>query len=132
MHGRGVESSAVREEPSLEPIGFMAPRTRWRLSLARYRGSIRDRAGKARQNDGGRMRSSLLTAAVVAGGLIGSAWMPVSGQTLIVGNDQKPSFSPDGKVVMQAPGHDTLSILDTSQPAAPRIVATIPLDNTIV
>ena len=78
------------------------------------------------------MRSSLLTAAVVAGGLIGSAWMPVSGQTLIVGNDQKPSFSPDGKVVMQAPGHDTLSILDTSQPAAPRIVATIPLDNTIV
>jgi YVTN family beta-propeller protein len=78
------------------------------------------------------MRSTLLTAAVVVGGLIGSAWVPVSAQTLIVGNDQKPNFLPDGKVVMQAPGHDTLSIIDISQPAAPRIVSTIPLDNTIV
>jgi YVTN family beta-propeller protein len=78
------------------------------------------------------MRSLTLTAAVLAGGLIGSAWMPVSAQTMIVGNDQKPSFSADGKVVMQAPGHDSLSILDTSQSATPRIAATIPLDNTIV
>jgi len=53
-------------------------------------------------------------------------------QVMIIGNDQKPSFSPDGKVVMQAPGHDTLSVVDTSQPATPRIAATIPLDNTIV
>jgi DNA-binding beta-propeller fold protein YncE len=52
-------------------------------------------------------------------------------QLMIVGNDQKPKFA-DGKVVMQAPGHDTLSIIDTSKPAAPRIVATMPLDNTIV
>ncbi|HEV2097746.1 MAG TPA: hypothetical protein VGR45_02335 [Stellaceae bacterium] len=78
------------------------------------------------------MRWSVLTAATVAGGLIGSAWMPVYGQTMIVGNDAKPSVSADGKVVMQAPGHDTLSIIDTSQPATPRIAATIPLDNTIV
>jgi DNA-binding beta-propeller fold protein YncE len=52
-------------------------------------------------------------------------------QLLIVGNDEKPSFN-DGKVVMQAPGHDSLSIIDTAKPAAPRIVATIPLDNTII
>jgi DNA-binding beta-propeller fold protein YncE len=52
-------------------------------------------------------------------------------QLMIVGNDEKPSFS-DGKVVMQAPGHDTLSIIDMSKPASLRIVATIPLDNTIV
>ena len=78
------------------------------------------------------MCSSILTAAALAGGLIASAWTPVSGQTMIVGNDAKPSFSADGKVVMQAPGHDTLSIIDTSQPATPRIAATIPLDNTIV
>ena len=52
-------------------------------------------------------------------------------QVMIVGNDQKPKFD-DGKVVMQPSGHDTLSIIDMSKPASLRIVATIPLDNTIV
>jgi DNA-binding beta-propeller fold protein YncE len=52
-------------------------------------------------------------------------------QLMIIGNDQKPKFD-DGKVTIQAPGHDTLSIIDTSKPANLRIVATIPLDNTIV
>ena len=52
-------------------------------------------------------------------------------QVMIIGNDQKPKFD-DGKVVMQPPGKDTLSIVDITQAAAPKIVATIPLDNTIV
>ena len=52
-------------------------------------------------------------------------------QLMIVGNDQKPHFA-DGKVTMGEPGKDTLSILDVSKPATPRMVATIPLDNTIV
>jgi len=52
-------------------------------------------------------------------------------QLMIIGNDQKPKFD-DGKVVMQPAGHDTLSIVDMSKPAELRIVATIPLDNTIV
>jgi 6-phosphogluconolactonase (cycloisomerase 2 family) len=52
-------------------------------------------------------------------------------QLMIVGNDQKPQFD-NGKVTMGQPGKDTLSVLDISKPAAPRIVATIPLDNTIV
>jgi DNA-binding beta-propeller fold protein YncE len=69
-----------------------------------------------------------LTAAVtiVALGGIASAQ-----QLMIVGNDQKPQFD-NGKVTMGAPGKDTLSVIDISKPAAPRIVATIPLDNTIV
>ena len=50
---------------------------------------------------------------------------------MIVGNDAKPHFA-DGKVTLGAPGHDTLSVIDISKPADPRIVATIPLDNTIV
>ncbi len=37
----------------------------------------------------------------------------------------------NGKDVMQPPGHDTLSIIDMSKPADLRIVATIPIDNTI-
>lgn len=52
-------------------------------------------------------------------------------QLMIVGNDQKPHFA-DGKMTMGEPGKDTLSIIDVSKPATPRMVATIPLDNTIV
>jgi DNA-binding beta-propeller fold protein YncE len=52
-------------------------------------------------------------------------------QVMIVGNDQKPKFD-GGKVTMQPAGHDSLSIIDMSKPASLRIVATIPLDNTIV
>jgi len=52
-------------------------------------------------------------------------------QLMIVGNDQKPAFD-NGKVTMQPPGKDTLSIIDISKPANLRIVATIPMDNTII
>src|SRR5260370_9985506 len=53
-------------------------------------------------------------------------------QLMIVGNDEKITFGADGKPVPHEPGHDTLSVIDMSKPAAPRIVATIPLDNSIV
>ena len=52
-------------------------------------------------------------------------------QLMIVGNDEKITFA-DGKPVPHEGGHDTLSVIDISKPATPRIVATIPLDNTIV
>ncbi|MGH7092942.1 MAG: beta-propeller fold lactonase family protein, partial [Stellaceae bacterium] len=51
-------------------------------------------------------------------------------QLLIVGIDQKADIV-NGKNTIRAPGHDMLSILDISKPATPRIVASIPLDNTI-
>jgi DNA-binding beta-propeller fold protein YncE len=69
--------------------------------------------------------------AIAAASLVAALGTPAGAQLMIVGNDQKPKFD-DGKVTMQGPGHDTLSIIDTSKPATPRIVATIPLDNTIV
>ena len=75
------------------------------------------------------MRSSTLAgsamAALLALGGIAQA------QLMIIGNDAKPKFA-DGKVTMQEPGHDTLSVVDISKPASPRITATIPLDNTII
>jgi DNA-binding beta-propeller fold protein YncE len=52
-------------------------------------------------------------------------------QVIIVGNDEKVGFV-DGKATPQPAGNDTLSIIDVSKPANPRIVATIPLDNSIV
>jgi DNA-binding beta-propeller fold protein YncE len=57
----------------------------------------------------------------------GPAWA----QLMIIGNDQKPNIV-DGKSTTQAPGKDTLSVVDISKPATPRVVATIPLDNTII
>src|SRR5260370_8062122 len=53
-------------------------------------------------------------------------------QLMIVGNDEKITFGADGKAVPHEAGHDTLSVIDTSKPAALRIVATIPLDTSIV
>jgi DNA-binding beta-propeller fold protein YncE len=78
------------------------------------------------------MRSRFLTAAVLVGGLIGSAWIPVYGQILIVGNDEKNGVDQNLKPVIREPGHDTLSVIDISNPSAPRLTATIPLVNSVV
>src|SRR5204863_8261 len=52
-------------------------------------------------------------------------------QLMIVGNDEKLTIDDAGKSVPHEPGHDTLSIIDISKPDAPKIVASIPLMNTI-
>ena len=75
--------------------------------------------------------SRLAGCAVAAAAILAFAGIARAQQLMIVGNDQKPHFA-DGKVTMGEPGKDTLSILDISKPASPRIAATIPLDNTIV
>ncbi|HZT86717.1 MAG TPA: hypothetical protein VFA12_02030 [Stellaceae bacterium] len=53
-------------------------------------------------------------------------------QLMIVGNDEKPGWDQNGKPILNAPGHDNLTIIDMSKPDALKIVATIPLDNSIV
>lgn len=78
------------------------------------------------------MRSSIVTAAVVAGGLIGTALTPALGQTLIVGNDEKNGVDQNMKPILREPGHDTLSVIDISNAQAPRVAATIPLMNSVV
>jgi DNA-binding beta-propeller fold protein YncE len=50
---------------------------------------------------------------------------------MIVGNDEKLTIDDSGKSVPHEPGHDTVSIVDISKPDAPKIVASIPLMNTI-
>jgi DNA-binding beta-propeller fold protein YncE len=71
-----------------------------------------------------RLAGSAIAALLMLGGT-------AQAQLMIIGNDQKPKFD-DGKVVIQAPGHDTLSIVEMSKPESLKIVATIPLDNTII
>ena len=71
----------------------------------------------------------VLTALFLAGLCFGTA---ANGQLMIVGNDEKPGWDKDMKPVLNPQGHDTLSIIDVSKPATPKITATIPLDNSIV
>ncbi len=51
---------------------------------------------------------------------------------MIVGNDEKVWWDDDGKVVLSPSGKDTVLIVDLADPESPRIVATLPLKNSIV
>lgn len=53
-------------------------------------------------------------------------------ELMIVANDEKQVWDATGKVVLSAPGRDSLSIIDIgADPLAPRIIITLPLPNTI-
>lgn len=78
------------------------------------------------------MRVARLAAyAAAAAACIGPA-STAHAQLMIVGNDQKPGLDSEGKPTQAPPGKDTVSIIDMSKPATPRIVATIPVDNTVI
>ena len=69
--------------------------------------------------------------AAAAGALLVTADV-ARAQLLITGNDEKVRFDPStGKVVNQAPGRDTVSIIDIHDPIKPRILANLPLMNSI-
>jgi DNA-binding beta-propeller fold protein YncE len=51
---------------------------------------------------------------------------------MIVGNDEKTLWDDDGKPVLSAPGKDTVLIVDLADPENPKIVATLPLKNSVV
>jgi YVTN family beta-propeller protein len=80
------------------------------------------------------MRSFGLAGRIAAAAVLlaGIASPAARAQLMIIGNDQKPGWDKDAKPFLNPPGHDTLSIVDMSKPADLKIVATIPLDNTIV
>jgi DNA-binding beta-propeller fold protein YncE len=52
-------------------------------------------------------------------------------QYLIVGNDEKIIFK-DGKPVLSPPGKDTVSIIDIRDGSNPRIVANLPIENSVI
>src|SRR5215472_2173792 len=53
-------------------------------------------------------------------------------QLLITGNDEKVWIDETGKTVNQPPGKDTVSVIDIREPTKPRILANLPLMNTII
>jgi hypothetical protein len=78
------------------------------------------------------MRATLRLAALVPG--VGTLLLAggVRAQLLITGNDEKVSFDENtGKTITHPAGKDTVSIIDISDPAKPKIVVNLPLMNTI-
>ncbi len=62
----------------------------------------------------------------------GTGGAPGARQLMIVGNDEKAVFI-DGKNTPFAPGKDTVSVIDIgTNPLEPRIIANLPLMNTII
>src|ERR1700680_1679198 len=51
---------------------------------------------------------------------------------MIVGSDEKLWWDDDGKAVLSAPGKDSVLIVDLADPEDPKIVATLPLKNSVV
>ena len=51
---------------------------------------------------------------------------------LIVGNDEKALWNDKGDTVLSPTGKDSVVILDLANPEAPKIVATLPLKNSVV
>ena len=77
---------------------------------------------------GMRLACHVAAAAIV----IGLASGVVQAQVMIVGNDEKVTFGADGKAIQHPPGKDSVSIIDMAKPDSLRIIATLPLANTIV
>jgi DNA-binding beta-propeller fold protein YncE len=53
-------------------------------------------------------------------------------QLMIIGLDDKIAFDKTGKQIRRPPGKDSVAIVDISSPEAPKIVANLPLMNTII
>jgi DNA-binding beta-propeller fold protein YncE len=51
---------------------------------------------------------------------------------MIVGNDEKLLWDDDGKPILSPPGKDSVLIVDLANPEAPKIVANLPLKNSVV
>ena len=51
---------------------------------------------------------------------------------MIVGIDQKVTWDDDGKTILSLPGRDSVLIVDLANPENPKIVATLPLENSVV
>src|SRR5204862_4346669 len=50
----------------------------------------------------------------------------------IVGNDEKVLWDSKGNTILSPPGKDSVVILDLANPEAPKIVANLPLKNSVV
>ena len=78
------------------------------------------------------MRSMLMASAAAGFVLITATTPLLAAPYLIVGNDEKPGTDAQGKPVVNPTGKDTVVILDLAKPEAPKVVATLALENSVV
>jgi DNA-binding beta-propeller fold protein YncE len=81
------------------------------------------------------MKIQKLCAAMSVVALAGCAAVEPSGgkrELMIIGNDEKVTWDDTGKLVLLPPGKDTVTVVDIgTDPLAPRIIASLPLMNSI-
>lgn len=79
------------------------------------------------------MRSRIVAGALGAAMVVGFG-MEAAGAApfLIVGDDEKLLWDGNGKPVLSPPGKDAVLILDLADPLNPKIVANLPLKNSVV
>ncbi len=63
--------------------------------------------------------------------LLGMFACAAQAQLMLIGNDEKVTFDDAGVIRFGPPGKDTISIIDISAPESPKIVANLPLMNSI-
>ena len=79
------------------------------------------------------MPSLLKHCAAASLALLATAAIPTwAAPYMIVGNDEKPGSDAQGKPIVNPTGKDTVLIVDVAKPEEPRIVATLPLENSLV
>jgi DNA-binding beta-propeller fold protein YncE len=72
---------------------------------------------------------SVATAILLSASLFGSA---SAKPFMIVGLDEKVLWDDDGKPILSAPGKDQVLIVDVADSESPKIVASLPLKNSVV
>jgi DNA-binding beta-propeller fold protein YncE len=77
-----------------------------------------------------RVTKRLLGAAALAASMIFAT--VVQAQIIVSGNDEKANCSEACQLIANSPGRDTVSIIDIRNRVQPRVVATLPLINTIL
>ena len=70
--------------------------------------------------------------AVASLALLAAAIPAFAAPFMIVGDDEKPGTDAQGKPVVNPTGKDAVLIVDLAKPEDPKIVATVPLENSIV
>ena len=79
------------------------------------------------------MISKVMGGLIAAASLVWIGMVPAFGAPfMIVGNDEKIAWDDEGKLILSLPGRDSVVILDLAEPEMPRVVATLPLKNSVV
>jgi DNA-binding beta-propeller fold protein YncE len=76
-------------------------------------------------------RRNSCRAALVAFAVFVPAIPAGQAQFMVVGNDEKTWWDDAGKQINKAPGKDTIGIYDIKSPAAPKLLASLQLENSV-